>query len=299
MNQLKLEERIIKKNTLMTMIINAFLAAMKMLAGIFGKSSVLISDAINSLGDIATNAVVYISAIFSRKGHDKDHPYGHEKIDSIISIFLGVAIIITAFEVGREAIYKLYDFFANGIGIATPKWYALLAAAVTIGVKEFLFQVTKRDAKKARSGALLAQAWDHRSDTIASFGAIVGISGVLLGAPYLDPIASLMITFFILRVGYRITASGVAQVVDKAADPLTEQTIRDIVAKYSEIQSLDVIKTRMFGMKIYVDLEVSMDFQLSLEKSHAVAQKLHDEIESALPEILHCMIHCNPFYPKK
>ncbi len=295
---IKEEERIIKNNTLMTMIINAFLAVMKMLAGIFGKSSVLISDAVNSIGDIATNIVVYISAIFSRKERDKDHPYGHEKYDSIISIFLGVAIIITAFEVGREAVIKLYDFFVYGTAIDTPKWFALAAAALTILIKEFLFQKTKRDAKKAHSGALLAQAWDHRSDTIASFGAIVGITGVMLGASYLDPIASLLIAFFILRLGYRIVASGVGQVVDKSADPITEQTIKDIVVKYPEIQSLDVIKTRMFGMKIYVDLEISMDFQLSLEKSHSVAQRLHDEIEEAIPEVLHCMIHCNPYYPK-
>jgi len=296
---IKEEEKIIKKNTVMTMIINAFLAVMKMLAGIFGKSSVLISDAINSIGDIATNIVVYISAIFSRKETDKDHPYGHEKYDSIISIFLGVAIILTAFEVGRGAIYKLYDFFVNGIGIDTPKWYALAAAGLTIIIKEFLFRKTKKDAEKARSGALLAQAWDHRSDTIASFGAIVGITGAMLGVAYLDPIASLLIAFFIFRLGYRIIAAGVGQVVDKAADPMTEKTIQDIVNKYPEVRRLDVIKTRMFGMKIYVDLEVSMDYDLSLDKAHAVAQKLHDEIEDAIPEVLHCMIHCNPFYPKK
>nr|HPJ24206.1 cation diffusion facilitator family transporter [Bacillota bacterium] len=163
---IKEEQRIIKKNTVMTMFVNAFLALMKMLAGIFGKSSVLISDAINSLGDIATNVVVYISAIFSRKEQDKEHPYGHEKYDSIISMFLGIAIIITAFEVGKNAVYKLYDFFVNGIGIDTPKWYALGAAALTILIKEFLFRKTKHDAKKAKSGALMAQAWDHRSDTI-------------------------------------------------------------------------------------------------------------------------------------
>jgi len=124
---IKEEGQIIKNNTIFTMIVNSFLAVMKMIAGIFGNSSVLISDAINSIGDIATNIVVYISAIFSRKEKDKKHPYGHEKYDSIISIFLGVAIIITAFEVGKMAVLKLYDFLANGILIDTPKWYALAA----------------------------------------------------------------------------------------------------------------------------------------------------------------------------
>ncbi|MBN2540946.1 MAG: cation transporter, partial [Bacilli bacterium] len=125
---IKQEQKIIKNNTIFTMISNAFLAVMKLLAGIFGQSGVLISDAINSIGDIATNIVVYISAIFSRKEQDEKHPYGHEKYESIISIFLGVAIVITAVLVGKNAILKLIDYFANGVAIDVPKWYALGAA---------------------------------------------------------------------------------------------------------------------------------------------------------------------------
>lgn len=296
---IKQEEKIIKKNTLMTMFVNGFLALMKMLAGIFGQSSVLISDAINSIGDIATNLVVYISAIFSRKEKDKDHPYGHEKIDSIISLFLGVAILVTAFEVGKAAITKLYDFFVNGIGIDTPKWYALGAALLTILIKEFLFRKTRRDAKKAHSGALMAQAWDHRSDTIASGGALIGITGAMVGAPYLDPIASILIALFIFRVGVKIVLSGIGQLTDKAADPVIEEAIRELAQKHPEVKRIDLIRTRMFGMKIYVDMEISLDFSLTLEKAHAIAESLHDDVESAFPEILHCMIHVNPFYPKK
>ncbi|HOO43565.1 MAG TPA: cation diffusion facilitator family transporter, partial [Bacillota bacterium] len=241
----------------------------------------------------------YISAIFSRKEQDKEHPYGHEKYDSIISMFLGIAIIITAFEVGKNAVYKLYDFFVNGIGIDTPKWYALGAAALTILIKEFLFRKTKHDAKKAKSGALMAQAWDHRSDTIASFGAVIGITGAMLGAGYLDPIASILIAFFIFRVGFKIVVAGIGQVVDKSADSDVEKAIKDLVKNHTEIKSLDLIKTRMFGMKIYVDLEIGLDYSLTLEKAHEIAEMLHDEIEEAFPEVLHCMIHVNPFYPKK
>ncbi len=296
---IKEEEIIIKKNTIFTMIMNTLLAIMKMLAGVFGNSGVLISDAINSIGDIATNIVVYISAIFSRKKKDKEHPYGHEKYDSVISIFLGVAIIITAFEVGRSAFVKLYDYFANGVAIETPAWYALAAALLTILVKEFLFRKTKKDAKKARSSSLMAQAWDHRSDTFASFGAVVGIVGVLLGASFLDPIASVVIAIFIFRVGYKIIMTGISQVVDQSAESIFEDQIKEIVFKYEEVKSLDEIKTRMFGMKIYVDLEVGMDYVMTLEKAHEVAERIHDEVENNIPEVIHCMIHINPNYPKK
>ena len=295
---IKQEATIIKKNTVFTMFANGFLAIMKMLAGIFGNSGVLISDAINSIGDIATNVVVYISALFSRKEKDEKHPYGHEKYDSIISIFLGVAIIITAIGVGKAAIEKLYDYFVNGVDIISPKWFALGAAILTIAIKEFLFQKTKREAKQSRSSALMAQAWDHRSDTIASFGAVIGITGAMLGQGYLDPIASIVIALFILRVGYKIVLSGVSQVVDESADPEVVKLIEDIVNKHSEVKSIDMIKTRMFGMKIYVDLEIGLDHTLTLEEAHDIAETIHDEIEGEITEVIHCMIHVNPNYKK-
>lgn len=296
---LKAEEKIIKKNTVFSIIVNTFLAIIKLFAGIFGKSSVLISDAINSIGDILTNIVVYISAIFSRKEQDKDHPYGHEKIDSIISIFLGVAIIITAFEVGQGAVLKLYDYIVNGTVIPNPKWYALAAALLTILVKELLFRKTIKAAKISRSSALTAQAWDHRSDTYTSFGASIGIIGAMFGIAYLDPIASFIIALFILKLGFKIILTGVSQVVDKAADPIVEENIKTIVNKYEQVKSIDMLKTRLFGLKIYVDLEIGISYNLSLEAAHAIAEKIHNEIEASIPDVLHCMIHINPSYPEK
>jgi len=121
----------------------------------------------------------------------------------------------------------------------------------------------------------------------------------MLGAFFLDPIASFIIALFILRLGYKIVLSGISQVVDQAADPITVDEIKKIVSKFEEIKNLDEIKTRMFGMKIYADLEISLDFSMSLEDAHNIAEKLHDEIEVTIPEIIHCMIHVNPFYPKK
>ena len=144
----------------------------------------------------------------------------------------------------------------------------------------------------------MAQAWDHRSDTIASFGAVIGIAGVLLGFAFLDPIASFIIALFILRLGYKIIMAGISQVVDKAADQTTCEAIKEIVNKHPEVKSLDDVKTRMFGMKLYVDLEIGLDYRLSLEEAHAIAEKIHDEIEEAIPEVIHCMIHVNPNHEK-
>lgn len=292
------EEKIIKKNTVLTMVVNGFLAIIKLISGILGASGVLISDAINSIGDILTNIVVYISAIFSKKEKDKEHPYGHEKIDSVVSILLGFLIIFTAYEVGKAAILKLYDFFVNGAQIPIPAWYTLVVAILTIAVKEIMFQITIRDSKKAKSSALQAQAWDHRSDTIASFGATIGILGAMFGVAYLDPIASIIIAFFILKLGIKIIQTGINQVVDKAASPEIEKRIKEIVLNDSNVQSIDEIKTRQFAQKIYVDLEIGLEHSLSLEAAHSIAESIHDEIEKQVPDVLHCMIHVNPYYKK-
>lgn len=295
---IKEEEIIIRNNTQLTMGSNAFLAVIKLFAGIYGNSSVLISDAINSLSDIATNIVVYISAKLSKKESDKEHPYGHEKIDSLISIFLGVALLITAFEVGKNAIITLVQYFNVSLDIAKPKVIVLVVAFITIGLKEFLFRKTKKDAKKARSQALLAQAWDHRSDTIATAGAVIGILGAMFGYGYLDPIASILISLFILRLGIKIIIAGIHQVVDRAADEETQKQIIKLVSSHPEVKKLDELKTRITGMKLFVDLEISMDSKKSLEYCHRVAEEIHEQIESEIPEVIHCMVHINPFYEK-
>jgi len=262
--------------------------------GILGSSSVLITDAINSLSDIATNLVVFISARFSKKEKDKTHPYGHDKFDSMISIFLGVALIITAFEVGKNAVVKLYDLIFNDLVVAKPAYYTIIIVFITLIIKELLYRKTKKAAKKAASQALLAQAWDHRSDTITSIGALIGILGAMFGFGYLDPIASIFIVFFILRLGFIIVKTGVSQVVDESASDEQVEQIKMIIKNHREVISIDEIKTRKFGVRYYVDIEISLNKNLSLEQAHNIAEKVHDDIEDSLADVLHCMIHVNP-----
>ena len=289
------EEKIIKKNTTLTIILNTALAIAKLVGGILGASAVLIADAVNSIGDIATNVVVFVSAKFSKKERDKDHPYGHDKFDSMISIFLGIALIFTAWQLGKDAVLRFIDIVFNDQVIPVPKWYTWLIALITIFVKEFLFRVTKRDAKKARSQALLAQAWDHRSDTIVSFGAIIGIVGAIYGIGFLDPLASFIIALFILRLGFKIIRTGISQVIDESADAEHIKHIIEIVESNKNVRRIDEIKTRLFGLSFYVDLEISLDASLSLIESHEIAEAIHDQIEDEMSDVIHCMIHVNPF----
>ncbi|MFA6647983.1 MAG: cation diffusion facilitator family transporter [Candidatus Izemoplasmatales bacterium] len=288
------EEKIIKKNTILTIFSNSFLAAIKLVGGILGNSSVLITDAINSISDIATNLVVFISAKFSKKEKDKTHPYGHDKFDSMVSIFLGFALIVTAIEVGKHAFTTLYGVLFENLIIDVPEWYTIVIVGITLVVKESLYRITVKDAKKAASQALIAQAWDHRSDTLTSIGALIGILGATFGIGFLEPIASLFILFFILKLGFKIIKTGVSQVVDQSADDEQVKIIRKIVLDHEEVLSIDEIKTRQFGVKYYVDLEISLDKNFSLLQAHDISEKIHDEIEEKLADVIHCMIHVNP-----
>ncbi|MFO7969721.1 MAG: cation diffusion facilitator family transporter [Candidatus Izemoplasmatales bacterium] len=290
----KYEEKIIKKNTILTIFVNSILAVAKLIGGIFGNSAVLIADAVNSVGDIATNIVVYISAKFSKKDKDKDHPYGHERFDSMVSIFLGLALLITAYLLGKNSVIRLYDVVINNETLARPMWYTWVIALITIVIKELLFRKTTIDAKKAKSQSLMAQAWDHRADTITSFGAVVGIVGVIFGVYFIDPLISIIISLFILRLGFKIIKAGISQVVDESADEEQVKRIKELVMSNENVISIDEIKTRMFGLSFYVDLEISLDGNLSLEEAHAISEDIHDLIEKEMSDVIHCMIHVNP-----
>ncbi len=293
------EQKIITKTSIWTLFLNGFLAVIKIIAGVVGHSPAMISDSVNSLSDVLTNLSVMIFGRFSRKEKDASHPYGHEKFDSMVSVFVGVFIIITAFEIGKGAVTMLYDYFVNGVQIVEPGIIALIVAISTIIIKEVMYRLTKIGAKKASSQALKAIAMDNRSDELASLGAVIGIGGAILGFVYMEPIASLVICLFIARVGLKIIKDGFEQVVDQAACEETLDLIKAVVAENKNILRIDDLKTRMFGMKLYVDIEIAVQASLSLSDAHKISHQLHDEIEKRLPNVKHCMVHVNPFTESK
>lgn len=292
--QLQNEALIIKKTTAWTMFLNFILLVIKIIAGIIGRSTALISDAVNSAGDVGTAFFVMITGKMSRKENDDDHQYGHEKYESMVSVFLGVALIITVIEIAKSAIKTIYDYIALGIPIEKPTFLALIAAVLTIVIKEGMYQFTRIASKKANSPSLNAMAWDHRSDELSALGVVVGIGGAMLGVVVLEPIASLIICILILKVAIKIIKVGVSQVVDQAADAETIEEIKNVVNNQEGVLALDDLKTRIFGAKLYVDIEISVDPKISLQLAHEIAEKLHDEIELKIKNVKHCMVHVNP-----
>ena len=275
-----------------SIIVNLLLAAFKFAAGAIGHSGAMISDAVHSSSDVLGSLIVIAGVKMSEKSSDKDHPYGHERMESVASLILAGILAIAGFSIGKEAFLSvLHGRYATA---AVPGVLALAAAIVSIVVKEAMFWYTRVNAKGIRSSALNAEAWHHRSDALSSVGALIGIGGARLGIRVMEPIASIVICLLILKVAVDIFREAVDNMVDHACDSETEAAIRSCAAEQEGVVSVDIIRTREFGRKIYVDLEISADGSLTLCAAHDIAERVHDKIETAFPEVKHIMVHVNP-----
>lgn len=280
------------KVSAVTIAVNLLLSLFKLFAGIFGKSSAMISDAIHSASDVFSTFIVIIGVRIAGKSSDEDHPYGHERMECVASIILSVILFATGIGVGLEGLRKVINGDNDTLWI--PGILALVAAVVSIVVKEWMYHYTKAAAKKIHSGALLADAWHHRSDALSSIGALIGILGSRLGYPVMDSAASILICLFIGKASWDIFKDAVDKMVDKSCDPKLEEKMKDVILQQQGVIDVDHIKTRLFGDKVYMDVEIGADGTKSLNEAHEIAENVHLAMEASFPEVKHCMVHVNP-----
>lgn len=275
-----------------SIVANFGLTVFKLLAGVIAHSGAMISDAIHSASDVFSTIVVIIGIRISRKASDKDHPYGHERLECVAAIVLSTILAFTGLGIGYTALTHIaggdYD------KLAVPGRLALVAAVISIFVKEAMYQYTKVCARRIDSSALMADAWHHRSDALSSVGALIGIGGARLGFPILDPVASVVICVFIEKAAYEIFMDAVDKMVDKACDEETERELTQCALEQAGVLNVDLIHTRVFGNKIYVDIEIRADGEKTLRQAHAIAERVHDSIERNFPRVKHIMVHVNP-----
>lgn len=275
-----------------SIVINLLLAGFKFIAGVVGHSGAMISDAVHSSSDVVGSLIVIIGVRMSEKASDADHPYGHERMEDVASLILAGILFVAGLSIGKEALMSILD--GSYQTSVSPGVLALVAAIVSIVVKEAMFWYTWLNAKKISSGALKAEAWHHRSDALSSVGALIGIGGALLGVRIMEPIASIIICLFILKVAIDIFREATDRMVDHACDSETEAEIRRCAEEQEGVVKVDMLRTREFGRKIYVDLEISADGSITLRQGHDIAQQVHDKIESTFPNVKHIMVHVNP-----
>ena len=278
------------KVSIVTIIANIILSSFKILAGIIGQSSAMLADGVHTLSDVLTTFIVLVGLRVSSKEADDEHPYGHEKYESVFAKILSILLLLTGVYIGYEAIKILIsgDF-------REPGKIALIAALISIIVNEIMYWYTIKAAKKIKSISLEADAWHHRSDAFSSIGTFVGILGARLGMPALDPIAGIIVSFFVIKVGVDLYLKSVKELVDESAD---DKIIKMIIEKTNSVDGVRGIKdlnTRIFGNKIYVDIEILVDAFITVEEGHDISKKVHDKLEDEINDIKHCMVHIEPF----
>lgn len=279
------------KVSTVSIILNIILSLLKLVAGIFGKSMAMLSDAVHSLSDVFGSIIVIIGVKISKKKEDNDHQYGHDRMECLASLALGAILFLT----GALLIYEGIKKIVSGTSISTPGQIALIAAIVSIVVKEGMYWYTKINANRINSDALKAEAWHHRSDALSSIGSLIGVAGAMLGLKIMDPVMGCVIGVVIIKVSYDIAKEAVDKMVDKACDDDTVGALKKEVEKVSGVKELDIIKTRMFGTKIYVEIEISVDGNMILKDAHDIAEQVHDNIEKKFENVKHCTVHVNPY----
>ena len=290
-------QKVANKVSFVTIAGNLILSVMKLLAGIIANSSAMISDAVHSASDVFSTFVVIIGIKMASKEPDKEHPYGHERMECVAAVVLAVVLFITGLGIGVDAFKTIIN--GNYGNIKVPGILAFIAAIVSIVAKEAMYWYTRFFAKKIDSGALMADAWHHRSDAFSSIGALIGIGGAMLGVPVMDAIASLVIFLFIVKAAFDIFKDAMDKMVDHSCDEETEKQIHDCVMQNKDVRGIDLLQTRVFGNKIYVDVEIQADEMITLREAHNIAERVHDDIEKSFPKVKHIMVHINPAQEEK
>lgn len=285
------EKKIVDRLSRVGIFGNILLAAFKLFAGIFGKSGAMVSDAVHSLSDVFATLIAWIGVRLSRRAEDAEHPYGHERLECVASLLLGLILAGTGIGIGWSGIRKL---LGEGGSIEIPTLLPLIAAVISIVVKEGMYRYTMHYAKALDSAAFKADAWHHRSDAISSVGSFIGIGLAKLGLPFMDPVASIIICLLILKVAFDISRDAVYKMLDTSCDNIFEQRLRTFIGSQDGVGRIDLLRTRQFGNRIYVDLEIAVKPDISLRDAHGIAERVHSAVEQEFPNVKHVMIHVNP-----
>ena len=291
---MKNNEKIAIKVSIISIILNCLLTLIKFTSGVISKSSAMISDSVHSLSDVLSTFVVIIGVKISNKKADSDHPYGHERIECVSAIILSGMLFVVGALIGINGIKNV----TNSSNLVMPGVLALIASIISIISKEAMYQYTIRVSKKINSAALKADAWHHRSDALSSIGSFIGILGSRLGFKIFDPLASVIISLCIIKVSIDIFKDAIDKMVDKSCDKEVIDKVISVIEKNESVKNIDDIKTRQFGNKAYVDVEISVDENLLLKDAHKVAEEIHDSVENDINIVKHCMVHVNPYEVK-
>ncbi len=289
-------EKEIYKVTLIGTVVNALLIVLKLVAGIIGRSSAMVADAVHSLSDFVTDAIVLIFVRIAGLPSDKGHDYGHGKYETLATLIIGCILAMAGIGLLISGIEQVVRSF-NGEHLPRPRMVALIVAVLSIVSKEWLYRYTVKVGRATESQAVIANAWHHRSDAISSAGTLVGIAGAMfLGEQWriLDPLAAVMVSMFIIKSGYDIIRPSVGELLEASLPDSQEREIRTLVMSIDGIKNVHNLRTRRIGCTIAADMHVKMDGGMSLSEAHALASRAERAIKSQFGENSIVTIHMEP-----
>ena len=286
----------ISRVTVVGGIANLLLVGLKFVAGLAGRSSAMIADAVHSLSDFITDVVVLVFVGISAKPQDESHDYGHGKFETIATFFIGLALAAAAVGIVVSAATKLAGWL-QGEDIPAPGTMALWAALISIVVKEILFQYTSRKGKKLESQALVTNAWHHRSDALSSIGAAIGIGGaIILGNRWtvLDPLASIVVGAMLVKVAWDLLGPAIGELTDKSLPEDAENEILNIIGSEPGVSQPHNLRTRRIGNRVAIEVHVRMDGSLPLSQAHEQASRIERQLKERFGADSHVTIHMEP-----
>lgn len=284
-------EAYVRKVTWIGLLINIALACIKFAAGYFGRSQAMIADAIHSLTDTTTDVAVIAGSHFWSRPPDESHPYGHRRLETLVTVFIGLMLAAAGIGIGWDAVSALRDKEST-----PPGWIALVAAAVSILTKEILYRWTAVVGKKIKSPALAANAWHHRTDAISSIPVLIAVGGALIfpSWSFLDLVGAVVVSIFVMHAAMKIIWPGISELIDAGAPKDIQKKITDIACNISGVQEVHKVRTRYISTSILVDMHIVVDGSISVRDGHAIADEVENQIINSISNVLGVVIHVDP-----
>ena len=289
-------ERQIFRTTLVGSVANLLLLVFKFVAGIVGHSAAMVADAVHSLSDFITDIVVILFVSIAGKPEDKDHDYGHGKYETLATAVIGIVLFFVGVSILISGVQTIVDAL-NGVPLQAPSALALIAAVVSVVVKEILYHYTVRAGKRLSSPSVVANAWHHRSDALSSIGTTLGIGGaIVLGERWriLDPIAAVVVSLFIVKVAIELLGPCIDELLERSLPDKMESRILEIILATPQVSSPHHLRTRRIGSYIAIEVHIRMDGSLTLSEAHSVASDIEKRLKAEFGDSTHIGIHMEP-----
>ena len=270
--------------------VNLFLAVIKTAGGLIGQSQALLADGIHSISDLASDGMVLLAAKHAGEEADEDHPYGHGRFETVVTVILGIFLIIVAGGIAYDAVIRLQ----HPEDIKVPATFTLAIAVISILANEGLFHATKAVAHKIRSPMLEANAWHHRSDAVSSIVVLIGISAAFFGYPLVDAVAAILVALMISKIGLDLSKQGMEELVDTALDAETVEKVREAILSIDDVRHMHMLRSRRMGHNALIDVHIQVSPRLSVSEGHHIAETVEKTIIDKFEEINDVTVHIDP-----